>query len=43
MGSRSQKKPYKPFRSTKNLKQWCRARGIDFKVHCETNKLKLSK
>uniref|UniRef100_A0A6M3LY19 Uncharacterized protein n=1 Tax=viral metagenome TaxID=1070528 RepID=A0A6M3LY19_9ZZZZ len=33
----------KTFRSTKNLKQWCKARGIDFKQHCEEYHIRLSK
>ena len=31
----------KEFKSAKNLKLWCKARGIDFKEHCEKYHIKI--
>uniref|UniRef100_A0A6M3JG83 Uncharacterized protein n=1 Tax=viral metagenome TaxID=1070528 RepID=A0A6M3JG83_9ZZZZ len=43
MGTSSKMSKYKKFKSTKNLKQWCKARGIDFKKHCAEYHIELTK
>lgn len=43
MGSRSKMKVDKKYTSTKSLKQWCKARGIDFKEHCAKFGITLTK
>jgi hypothetical protein len=42
MGTSSKIDTRKRFISTKPLKQWCKARGIDFREHCKKHNLKLS-
>ena len=41
-GKRINRTNRKKWKSTKPLKQWCKARGIDFKVHCAEYNIKLS-
>ena len=41
-GKRKNRIDRKKWKSTKPLKQWCKARGVDFKAHCTEYNIKLS-